>query len=290
MSWNEYPEYVPVAKRRENAAREMDKLRKKGRTITPIEIQGLKIAKTFWGKAWCDHIEQLADFESRLGKGKTYVRNGSVCHLAITAGKVEAIVSGSEMYEISVEIQPLSATRWKQIKQRCAGQIGTAIELLQGKLSDEVMRVLTDPDEGMFPHVDDFDLDCGCPDFVRLCKHLAAVLYGVGARLDAQPELLFTLRGVDPAELLDHAIDSDAIVPTSTSQNAIAESDLGDIFGINVAASPSSTSTTPSVSVPARKKPARRGTASKPSRKKKATKPATTAKPKAPAKRSAKRQ
>jgi len=236
MFWS-YKPYVSVAQRRGKAIREMSALRKKGRTITPIEeIEGRKIARTFWGEAWCKHIECLSDFESRLGRGRTYVKNGSVCHLEIKKGKIEAMVCGSELYEISVNIDALPKTSWDAIKKKCSGQIGSAVELLQGKFSTEVMTLLTHPDNGMFPHADDFRLSCNCPDFARLCKHLAAVLYGVGARLDAAPELLFTLRGVDHFELIEAAAGASASAKTSDSET-ISESDLADVFGIDMVAS-----------------------------------------------------
>lgn len=234
MSYWQYKSYVSVATRRANAKTQMNALARQGKKISPIEIEGRNIATTFWGKAWCDHIEALADFESRLPKGRTYVRNGSVCHLEIKQGRVEAYVCGSELYEVAVDIQPLDAERWKQIKQRCAGRIGTALELLQGKFSTEVMGLLTDPNDGMFPSTDDFDLDCSCPDFVRLCKHLAAVLYGVGARLDREPELLFLLRGVDPMELTSTTLDTNALVAGNASAPTIADAELSDVFGIDI--------------------------------------------------------
>jgi uncharacterized Zn finger protein len=234
MSWYSFRPYVSVAQRRANAKKEMAKLMKKGQTIAPIAIEGRKIAKTFWGKAWCDHIEGLADFDSRLPRGRTYVRNGSVCHLQIAKGRIDAHVCGSELYTVGVDIEPLSKKRWLEIKQSCAGQIGTALELLQGKFSDAVMRVLTDPQRGMFPSSDDFDLDCSCPDYVRLCKHLAAVLYGVGARLDTQPELLFTLRGVNPTELVAASIDAGALTKGKSAAPTLADSELADVFGIDI--------------------------------------------------------
>ncbi|MFT3788139.1 MAG: SWIM zinc finger family protein [Tepidisphaeraceae bacterium] len=229
-----FPDYVPAAQRRANALKEMDRFRAKGKVIQPIEIESRLITRTFWGNAWCKHIECLSDFASRLERGRTLVRNGSVCHLEIKTGKVEAFVAGTELYSVGVEIQPLPAKRWESIKRACAGQIGTQVELLQGKFSDNVMRVLTDPDTGMFPHADDFDLDCSCPDFARLCKHLAAALYGVGARLDESPELLFTLRGVDPFELVDQSMNVSAVTRSNSTSRDLASDDLAAIFGIEL--------------------------------------------------------
>src|SRR4051794_16812939 len=102
--WFQFRPYVPVAKRRAQAAREVQKRQKKGQTITPVVIEGRTIAKTFWGKAWCDNLESYSDYENRLPRGRTYVRNGSVVDLQIKQGKITALVSGSEMYEVAINI------------------------------------------------------------------------------------------------------------------------------------------------------------------------------------------
>ncbi len=135
--------YVPVAARRAQAKRQMAKLRKQGKVITPVDIEGRKIARTFWGSAWCEHLESFSDFSNRLPRGRTYVRNGSVCHLGIAKGKIEAIVSGSELYNINIVIDTLPEAKWRAIQASCTGQIGSLIELLQGAFSEEVMRMVT---------------------------------------------------------------------------------------------------------------------------------------------------
>src|SRR4051812_24365549 len=175
--------YVPVAERRRKAEREMERLRKKGHPIAPVTIEGRTIARTFWGKAWCDNLESYSDYENRLPRGRTYVRNGSVVDLQIEPGKVRALVSGSEIYEVSIDIDPLPARQWAAIKSRCAGQIGSLVELLQGKLSKGVIEIVTDHDGGLFPRPREIHMSCSCPDWAGMCKHIAAVLYGVGARL-----------------------------------------------------------------------------------------------------------
>ena len=147
----EWRRYVPVAERRAKARREMNKLRKKGRDIQPIEIEGRTIARSFWGKRWCEHLESFSDYANRLPRGRTYVRNGSVCHLAVRTGRIDAIVSGSELYDVTIRIDKLKAAVWKSVKRRCSGQIGSMLELLQGKLSREVMSVVTDRERGLFP-------------------------------------------------------------------------------------------------------------------------------------------
>jgi len=150
MSYGWAP-YVPVAARRAKALKEMNKLRKKGQDIQPVNIKGNTIAKTFWGKGWCQHLENFSDYSNRLPRGRTYARNGSVCHLKINKGKIEAIVSGSSLYKIKVNIKPLSKKKWDVIQEKCSGQIGSILELLQGKLSNNIMDVVSHPTEGLFP-------------------------------------------------------------------------------------------------------------------------------------------
>ncbi len=246
MGWGGYGwrPYVPVAQRHAQARRKMDSLRKKGVNIQPVEIEGRKIAKTFWGEAWCDHLESFSDYANRLPRGRTYVRNGSVCHLEIKKGRVIAKVSGSELYNINIRIKTLPTKKWNAIKKRCAGQVGSLLELLQGKLSNHVMQVVTDRKNGLFPLPKEITLNCDCPDWAVMCKHVAAVLYGVGARLDQQPELLFKLRGVDHEDLI--AADAEAAVSAATSRGKskrIADDELSDVFGIDLDTSEDTTAT-----------------------------------------------
>src|SRR5262249_33842327 len=146
--WGEWRRYVPVAERRATARREMDKLRKKGQNIQPVTLDGGTIARSFWGKGWGEALESFSDYANRLPRGRTYVRNGSVCHLDIRPGHIEAMVSGSELYHIDIRIKELQAATWTTIKDKCTGRIGSMLELLQGKLSGQVMAIVTDRRHG----------------------------------------------------------------------------------------------------------------------------------------------
>jgi len=238
MGWNfGYRPYVSVGERREIAKRKMDKLRKQGIAIQAVEIGGRKIAGTFWGQSWCQHLESFSDYANRLPRGRTYVRNGSVCHLEVAAGGIKAIVSGSELYDVKIRIKELPKKKWGAVKERCSGKIGSLLELLQGRLSNSVMTVVTDRNEGLFPLPSEISLDCSCPDWAVMCKHVAAVLYGVGARLDEKPELLFLLRGVDHEELIEaDAVAAATTIGSKRGGRRIAESDLEDLFGIEMLA------------------------------------------------------
>jgi uncharacterized Zn finger protein len=214
----------------------MARLAKKGRIITPVKLDGRKIATTFWGKAWCDNLEAYSDFANRLPRGRTYVRNGSVVDLQIEAGQISAVVSGSELYDVKIKIKPLSAKIWSALKCDCAGKIGSLVELLQGRLAQGVMELVTRKDAGLFPAPAEIDMDCSCPDGAYMCKHIAAVLYGIGARLDHKPDLLFALRQLDHLDLITSA---PAIAGTETTgRQTIAADDLADVFGIEMDSSP----------------------------------------------------
>jgi uncharacterized Zn finger protein len=211
--------------------REMKKLAKKGLKFSPVKISGRKISTTFWGRAWCDNLESYSDFGNRLPRGRTYVRNGSVLDLQIETGKVTSMVCGSELYRTTINIKPLNRPVWKAIRTKCGQQIGSLVELLQGKLSKDVMAIVTERSNGLFPAPHEIEMSCSCPDWAGMCKHLAATLYGVGCRLDCQPQLLFTLRQVDQMELIAQA-GRPIIIPAPSKRKSIAAADLADVFGI----------------------------------------------------------
>ena len=240
MSYYGFRPYVPVAKRRMLAARELEKLKKKGHIVSPVVIEGRTIARNFWGKAWCENLERYSDYANRLPRGRSYVRNGSIVDLIIERGQVRAMVSGSDIYSVRIDIGTVSQARWKAICKDCLGSIGSLVELLQGKLSKNVMERVCRKGDGLFPSPREIKMTCSCPDWAGMCKHVAAVLYGAGARLDIAPELLFTLRAVDRSELI---VNADADLPmTRTSvatERILAEDDVAALFGIEMAPEPS---------------------------------------------------
>jgi uncharacterized Zn finger protein len=222
--------------------------------ISPIRLEGRTIARTFWGKAWCDNLESYSDYENRLPRGRAYVRNGSVMDLQIAPGAVTALVSGHELYRIEIKITPLKPKAWQRIKSDCSGKIDSLIELLQGKLSSGVMEVMTRQRGGLFPNPAEIALNCSCPDWAGMCKHVAASLYGVGARLDEKPELLFVLRQVDHIELVTQAAAAKSIRKAASRKGGkVLETEaLSDIFGLELDSGKGAAQ-------PARKSRARRG-------------------------------
>lgn len=199
-----------------------------------MAIAGRNIAGTFWGKAWCDNLEAYSDYANRLPRGRTYVRNGSVIDLQLREGYVEALVSGSDLYKVKITITPLHENSWSAIQKECTGRITSLMDLLAGRLSGSVMEVVTKRQTGLFPMPKEMSFHCSCPDWASMCKHVAAVLYGVGARLDNSPELLFVLRGVDHGELISTQSAAETIVSAGVKEKMIADDQLSEIFGIDI--------------------------------------------------------
>ena len=241
-SWDYFPPYVSVAEKKAHGAQALAKLLKKNRrTPEPVVIAHRKrqLTTTFWGTAWADNLERYADLANRLPRGRAYLRNGSVLDLAIVKGEIEAYVAGSELYRVTIGIAPLAKMRWRRLVTRCTGRIGSLVGLLRGELSNDVMAVLSDPREGLFPEPREMRLGCSCPDQAGLCKHLAAVLYGIGIRLDTKPELFFVLRQVDQAELLSSATGGALPRARPVQGKRIADDRLSAVFGIDLDVAPS---------------------------------------------------
>src|SRR5665647_2539481 len=239
MSYYEWHAYVPVAEKRRQAERKLAKLKKEGRSVAPVWVEGRTIAKSFWGKSWCVNLERYSDYENRLPRGRTYVRNGSVIDLQIAKGEISAMVAGSELYEIKIAIAPVTRARWKSICRDCAGTVDSLVELLQGRLAKGVMDRVCREGDGLFPSPDEIKLSCSWPDWADMCKHVAAALYGVGARLDEKPRLLFVLRGVDENELLASAGQDLALTRAAPSAARLLDgSDVAALFGLEMAETP----------------------------------------------------
>jgi uncharacterized Zn finger protein len=227
--YNEWPEYVSVGERRRKAEGAAAKL---GPTA-PVVLKGSAIATTFWGKSWCTNLERYSDYANRLPRGRTYVRSGCVIDLKIASGLVNGLVSGSRVYQVEIKVAAIPAPRWKTVCSDCSGAIDSLVELLQGRFAKPTMERLCQERTGMFPLPAEMKFHCSCPDSARMCKHVAAVLYGVGARLDQQPELLFTLRNVDQQDLVTKA--GSHLTKRKTAR-LLEKEDLSELFGIDIAA------------------------------------------------------
>jgi uncharacterized Zn finger protein len=240
MSWSgSYFGWEPrksAAGRRADAARTIKDAARRGKPMAPVTIAGRKIALTFWGKAWCDNLERYRDFAHRLERGRSYVRSGSVIDLKLETGKIVATVSGSSLYTVAIEIDAVERDAWLAIQKDCAGGIGSRLDLLSGRLSEPVMARLCADRTGLFPAPSAIRFTCSCPDYAIMCKHVAAVMYGVGARLDHAPELLFALRQVSADELLASAVSE--LASTRSPARVLADDGLAALFGIELASPP----------------------------------------------------
>jgi uncharacterized Zn finger protein len=230
-----WPPRVNVAQQRLAARLEKARLEKTGRKLSPVSIEGRAIARTFWGTAWCENLERYSDYETRLPRGRSYVRNGLVLHLEIGVGSVEALVRGTALYDVNVGIKPLRKAHWKAICRDSTGAVDSLVALVQGRFSKGLMERFCQQEGGLFPSPREITFSCSCPDWASMCKHVAAVLYGVGARLDERPELLFRLRRVDAEDLIAEAASGAPLagrnVPTG---KILAGANLSQLFGLHI--------------------------------------------------------
>lgn len=233
-SWG-FPSYVSVSERKQDNERLIEKLSKKGKELNPVIVDGRVIAKSVWGKAWCKHLESFSDYENRLPRGRSCLRYGAVINLNIDQGDIKASVNGSSLYTVEISINNIEKAKWQSIISKCSGEVGSIIELLQGKLSSSVMDHMIDQQNGLFPLQNEIKFNCSCEDWAYMCKHVAAVFYGIGARFDTRPELLFILRGVDHMDIIN-SIDAD-ITNKLVSQErlkTIQDQDLSLLFDIEI--------------------------------------------------------
>jgi uncharacterized Zn finger protein len=279
--YSRFAPYVPVAERRRKAEAKAKQMAKSGRVLSPVRITGRQIATTFWGRQWCANLGTYSDYSNRLPRGRTYAGNGSIIDLQIAEGKVSALVMGSSLYKIEIVISGLPAANWTQFKERCADRISSLLDLLQGRLDKSVLEEITRRPGGLFPGPREMKFSCSCPDGALMCKHVAATLYGVGARLDTSPELFFTLRSTDMQELISAAGANAAVAPAGPSSGDLDEDDLSALFGIEIEAAPApKKSTKAAKKTPPKKTPAKKAPAKK-------TPPKKTPGKKAPSKKQA---
>ncbi|WP_028580488.1 SWIM zinc finger family protein [Desulfogranum japonicum] len=240
MSYWKFPKYVTVAEKKAKTLKKLEKLKKKNPGIRPVLLQGTTLARNWWGKSWNKNLERYADYENRIGRGRSYVRHGAVLDLQIKREKISALVAGSaaQPYNVEISIKPITQKRWQEIRQQCEGQLQSLKDLLAGKFPEALADIFFSQDKGLFPDPKAIQLDCSCPDWATMCKHVAATLYGVGARLDEDPALFFILRGVDINELIAKAVEDSAekLVAKAgkKSSNVLGDANLSDLFGIDM--------------------------------------------------------
>ena len=240
--WDYYPRYVSVAEKKAKAAKKLKQLKKKNHNIKPVVIEGSAIARTWWGKSWNYNLERYADYSNRIGRGRSYVRHGAVLDLQIDSGKVESLVQGtrSKPYSVSIKIKAINKNIWQDIKASCGGKLDSLQELLAGKFPKALGEIFMAQGKGLFPSPEEIEFSCSCPDWAYMCKHVAATLYGIGARLDEDPGLFFKLRKVRMKDLITGVVEDKTRKllekAKKKTKRVIAESDLADVFGIDMEA------------------------------------------------------
>ena len=238
--WSYYPRYVTIAEKKAKAVRKLKQLKKKNPDIEPILLEGRSIARTWWGKSWNLNLERYADYSNRIGRGRSYLRHGAVLDLRIDSGKVESLVQGtrSKPYSVGIKIKAINKKTWQGIKADCKGKLDSLQELLAGKFPKALGEIFTARGEGLFPSPKEIEFSCSCPDWAYMCKHVAATLYGIGARLDEDPALFFKLRKVKMKDLITQAVEDETrkLLKKAKKKTGriIAESDIADVFGIEM--------------------------------------------------------
>lgn len=240
MSYWGYPRYVSVGEKKQNSRNKLEQLKKKNKDIEPVVIEGRTLAHTWWGKAWNNNLEGYADYSNRIGRGRSYVRCGCVLDLKISEGKIQSLVMGSETqpYSVEVNIKAMEKSVWGKIQIVCEGKLGSLQELLLGKFPKALNAIFTAHGKGLFPSPKEIGFSCSCPDWADMCKHVAATLYGVGARLDKDPKLFFALRKIEINDLISETVKGKAkellTKAKKKSSRIIEDQDLSSVFGIEL--------------------------------------------------------
>jgi len=239
MSYYDYPKYVSVAEKKEKARKSLEKLAKKDKNLQPVIIEGRTLAKSWWGKAWNQNLESYADFSNRIARGRSYVRSNTVLDLKISSGKVLAKVQGSRVkpYDITIQIDSLESKKWDQVVALCNHRVDSLEQLLEGNFPKELEVLFREKKYGMFPSPKEIRFDCSCPDWASMCKHVAAVLYGIGARLDQNPMLFFELRSLNGEELIRKSMEKkmESMLKNAgkKSSRGISDKEASDLFGLD---------------------------------------------------------
>ncbi len=239
MSYGRFPKYISVAAKKAKAEKKIKQLRKKNPNLKPVIITGKALATTWWGKAWNKNLERYADYANRIGRGRSYVRHMAVLDLQISKGQIKALVQGSTSrpYEVKISILPLKKNALNAVKKESAKQLSSLPDLLAGKFPKGLQDIFMVENKGLFPNPKEIKLDCDCPDWAVMCKHVAATLYGVGARFDEDPSIFFTLRNIALNDLVAQAVQEKTkriISSKIQKKNSIADDHLGDLFGIDM--------------------------------------------------------
>ena len=171
--WNDtsYYSQPTISELQKKSAESQKKAKKSGKVLEPVVIKGRSIVSHWWGTAWCDNLERYADYESRLDRGKRYVRTGSVIDLKIQKGKILARVQGTRKtpYKVEIRISPLSEEKCQSIIEKCGRKLKNLEALIAGDFPED-MKELFQGKDGLFPAPREISFSCSCPDWALMCK------------------------------------------------------------------------------------------------------------------------
>ncbi|EDN70096.1 SWIM Zn-finger [Beggiatoa sp. PS] len=170
-----------------------------------------KFSRTWWGQRFIEALEAFTD-TNRLGRGRSYARNGKILNYEVNDGKITAKVRGSinpyfgvykePRYKVSIEIKQISAQHWSKTIKYMGSKASVVSKLLLNEVPDNIEDCFVDSNLQLLPHSSkDFKTTCSCPDYANPCKHIAGVYYLVASQLDEDPLLLFELRGLSRNQL-----------------------------------------------------------------------------------------
>ncbi|MFB6779695.1 SWIM zinc finger family protein [Streptomyces sp. NPDC056352] len=161
-------------------------------------------AATWWGQAWVTALEDSTLDSGRLSRGRTYARQGMVGPVTIAPGQVKAAVQGSRPrpYRSAVHLPVLTDAQWDTLLDTIAARAGHLAALLDGEMPAELVDDARHAGVPLLPQPTELDPECSCPDWGYPCKHAAALCYAIAATIDADPFVVFALRGRGREEVL----------------------------------------------------------------------------------------
>lgn len=228
--------YTTVAELKEKAERTAARLK----TAEPVlpHPHTRKICLTWWGEAWCKNLESYADYDYRLGRGRSYFRANTVVDLKIRGNVVKAKVQGTSKnpYQITITFDSPKPEDIQAITEKLSNRITDIEDLLKGNFPEDLKELFTQKKPGLFPSPNEIHFDCTCFDWADMCKHVAAVMYAIGVKIDDNPGFLFELRGVDMDKFIK-AVIKDKVEEMlknvdKKSKRIIKNADVSAIFGL----------------------------------------------------------
>lgn len=168
------------------------------------QVAPVSPATTWWGRKWLEALERIDDW-GRLQRGRSYARGGHVFRMAQVPQGIVAHVLGSygSQYEVRMRLHSFPENAWERVLDALAGEARYGAALLAGVMPEGLDEMFASAGASMFPaDMNELDASCTCADWVRPCKHIAAVCYLFAERIDADPFVLLDLRGRSRTDIL----------------------------------------------------------------------------------------